>query len=253
MRLYALYFSPTGGTKKVLDMICSAWDCQKEYMNVSDPSRTDLSVTFHENDICIVSVPSFGGRVPRFIIPILQNLRGNKAKAILITTYGNRAFDDTLLELKDTMEQAGFLCYCAIAAVTRHSVTPKYGAGRPDADDIAELKQFSIRCRNALNGPFSPMDVPGNRPYRKYVSIPVTPKADKRCNACGLCYQKCPVHAIPGGNYRKCNPNLCISCLQCVTVCPQNARHVNALVLKLAERKMKKSCSGRKPNLLFLP
>ncbi len=253
MKLYALYFSPTGGTKKVLELICSAWDCQKEYINLPDIPQTDLPIIFNEKDICIVAVPSFSGRVPQFIIPILQRLQGNKAKAILISTYGNRAFDDTLLELKDTMEQSDFLCYCAIAAVTRHSVMPKYGAGRPDSDDIEELRRFSIQCRKTLNEPFSPVDVPGSRPYRKYVSIPITPKADKRCIDCGLCYQKCPVHAIPGDNFRKCDSDICISCLQCISVCPKKARHVNPLVLKIAEWKMKKLCSGRKPNLLFLP
>ena len=82
MKLYALYFSPTGGTKKVLDIICSAWDCQKEYIIISDIPQMDLSIAFNENDICIVSVPSFSGRVPQFIIPILQRLHGNKAKAL---------------------------------------------------------------------------------------------------------------------------------------------------------------------------
>ncbi len=253
MKLYALYFSPTGGTKKVLDIFCSAWDCQKEYISLPDLPKMDLPVLFGRNDICIVSIPSFSGRVPQFIIPILQNLQGNQAKAILISTYGNRAFDDTLLELKDTMEQSGFLCYCAIAAVTRHSIIPKYGAGRPDPKDIEELRQFSVQCQETLKEPFSPIDVPGSKPYRKYASIPITPKAGKSCNGCGLCYQKCPVHAIPEGNYQKPDKSICISCLQCIAACPKKARHVNVLFLKIAELKMEKACSVRKPNILFLP
>ncbi len=251
MKLYALFFSPTGGTKKVLDIICSVWDCQKEFIDLSSISKTDFSVSFEENDVCMVAVPSFSGRVPQFIIPLLQRLHGNKAKAILIASYGNRAFDDTLLELKDTMEQAGFLCYSAIAAVTRHSILPEYGAGRPDSDDIAQLKQFSLQCQAALTKPFAPLNVPGSRPYRKYASLPISPRADKRCTRCGLCARKCPVHAIPGDNYQKCDTNICISCLQCVSICPEQARHVNGIVLKTAEIKMKKLCSGHKPNLLF--
>ena len=41
MKLYALYFSPTGGTKKVLDIFCSAWDCQKEYISLPDLPKMD--------------------------------------------------------------------------------------------------------------------------------------------------------------------------------------------------------------------
>lgn len=251
MKFYVLYFSPTGGTKKVLDIICSAWDCPKEYINLSDASGMNLPASFDENYICIVGVPSFSGRVPQFIIPILKQLNGNKAKAILVTAYGNRDFDDTLLELKDAMEEADFLCYCAIAAATRHSVVPKYGTGRPDSDDIKELKQFARKCREALDKPFSAVSVPGNRPYRQYSPIPIHPKADHHCTACGLCSQKCPVHAIPSGNYRKCSSKVCISCLQCIALCPAKARHINPVILKIAEVKMKKLCDGRKPNLLF--
>lgn len=253
MKIYALYFSPIGGTKKVLDIVCSAWDCQKKYIDLSAIRQTDLPDSFAKNDICIVSVPSFSGRVPQFIIPILQQIHGNKAKTLLISTYGNRAFDDTLLELKDTMEKSDFLCYCAIAAVTRHSVMPKYGAGRPDADDIEELKHFAIQCQKILNGHYAPINVPGSKPYREYHSIPITPRANRHCIDCGICYERCPVHAIPSNNYRKCDTNTCISCLQCITVCPHKARHVNARMLKIAEIKMKKVCSGRKPNLLFIP
>ena len=252
MKIYALYFSPTGGTKRVLDILISAWDCEKKYIDLSDESNEVSDISFDNNDICVVAVPSFSGRVPQFIIPKLCKIQGRGIKAMLITAYGNRAFDDTLLELKDTMEACGFICSCAAAAVTRHSVVPKYGKNRPDSTDIEELKQFSVRCKEAIENTSSVLNIPGNRPYRDYVSIPIKPKANSKCSDCGLCYQKCPVHAIERDNYRVCDTSKCISCLQCVAVCPKKARKVNPVMLKAAEVKMRKLCAGRKSNELFV-
>lgn len=252
MKIYALYFSPTGGTKKVLDILISAWNCKKEYIDLSDRDNSVFDITFESQDICVVAVPSFSGRVPQFIIPKLQKLQGKGIKAMLITAYGNRAFDDTLLELKDTMESCGFICSCTVAAVTRHSVMPKYGKGRPDLTDIEELKEFSVKCKRKIEESCDTVIVPGNRPYRKYVSIPIIPKATKQCTNCGICYRRCPVYAIDSGNYHRCDSKKCISCLQCVTVCPRNARQVNPVILKLAEIKMKKLCRERKMNELYV-
>lgn len=253
MKLYALYFSPTGGTRKVLDILLSAWDCEKKYIDLSDRDNSSLNISFGNKDICVVAVPSFSGRVPAFIIPKLRTLQGSGIKSMLITAYGNRAFDDTLIELKDTMETCGFICNCAVAAVTRHSVLPKYGAQRPDSADIEELKHFSFICKSVIEKSSSRAIVPGNKPYRKYVPIPIKPKANKQCINCGLCYQKCPVHAINHDNYQRCDRKKCISCLQCVSVCPKDARHINPIILKLAEIKMKNLCDERKKNLLFTP
>ena len=253
MKIYALYFSPTGGTKRVLDILISAWDCEKEYIDLSDRNNTSINISFISDDICVVAVPTFSGRVPQFIIPKLHKIQGNGIKAILVTAYGNRAFDDTLLELKDTMEGCGFICSCAIAAVTRHSVLPRYGEGRPDSADIEELKQFSKKCKEIMDKACLTVIVHGNKPYRKYLSIPIKPKANKQCIKCGLCYQKCPVHAISNKNYKICDTKKCISCLQCVSICPKKARQVNSIILKLAELKMRKLCSGRKSNQLYIP
>lgn len=251
MKIYALYFSPTGGTKKVLNILISSWECEKKYIDLSDEENSLSHISFKNNDVLVVAVPSFSGRVPQFVIPKLQEFHGDGIKTILITTYGNRAFDDTLLELKDTLQSRGFLCTCAVAAVTRHSILPEYGKGRPDVVDIEELKQFSVQCKEVIENSTSTVQVTGNRPYRNYVPIPIKPKAKKQCIQCGLCYQKCPVHAIKPDNFRVCDKSKCISCLQCVAVCPKKARKINPLILKIAEIKMKKLCSGRKMNQFF--
>lgn len=253
MKIYALYFSPTGGTKKVLDTISAAWDCEKIEMDLSDRNCGFSEIVFEKEDVCIVAVPSFSGRVPQFILPKLEQMNGKGTRAVLVTAYGNREFDDTLLELKDTLRLAGFRCMCAVAAVTQHSLMPKYGSGRPDAADLQELETFAEKCKEAVENAAEEAEVPGSRPYREYLSIPIKPKADKNCNKCGFCMKKCPVQAITADTIKSADKNKCISCLKCVSVCPRHSRHINLLMTTLAEIRMKKACSGRKKNALFLP
>lgn len=253
MKVYALYFSPTGGTKKVIETILTVWECEKVEIDLADRKQDLSQIVLGEEDICVVAVPSFSGRVPQFIIPKLKQLHGEGRKAMLITTYGNRAFDDTLLELQDTMKEAGVFCACGVAAVTEHSVMPKYGKGRPDAADLQELREFADTCKQVMEQTKEEVQMPGNRPYREYISIPIKPKANKNCMECGLCVEKCPVQAISENNMKNTDIEKCISCLQCVSICPKNARGISSIMRKAAEVKMKKVCGGRKENRVFLP
>ena len=117
MRYYNIYFSPTGGTKKVADIICYA--LEGDFNEIDLCSNIDLT-SLCEDDICVVSVPSYGGRVPGTAVDRLKCISGNGAKAILNCVYGNRAWEDTLTELQDTLEELGFRCVAALATVAEH-------------------------------------------------------------------------------------------------------------------------------------
>lgn len=252
LKLYAFYFSPTGGVRNVLDIFLSEWNCEKTLIDLSDNKANLSNIAFNKDDICVFAVPSFSGRVPQFIIPIISGIDGKGAKAILIAGFGNRAFDDTLLELFNTLTESDFLCFAAMAVVTRHSVLPKYGESRPDSNDISQIKGFSEKCRNAVIQDVNSVTVSGNYPYRKYQSIPIKPKVGKSCNGCGLCAKVCPVNAIDPQRLNKTDKNKCISCLKCVAQCPRHARYINKFVLKIAEIKMNKLCADRKENSFFI-
>ncbi|MEG2222116.1 MAG: 4Fe-4S binding protein [Oscillospiraceae bacterium] len=250
--LQKIYFSPTGGTKKVVDLLAEAWDGDVRDLDCSLPDG-DYAQTFGQDDICIVGVPSYGGRVPAVALTHLAQLRGTNTPAVVVVAYGNRDYDDTLLELRDSLSQNGFSVLAAVAAVTQHSILPQFGTGRPNEADQALLRGYGVAIRQALeHGGASEVAVPGNAPYRDYGGLPLHPKASHGCTKCGACVPLCPVHAIPSDNPGTTDKARCITCMRCVSVCPQHARRLNPLLRFVAGKKMAKGCTAPKENKLFL-
>ena len=100
MALYLLVFSPTGGTQKAAEALLKGFDAP--YKTVDCLKQADLSaLSFQKDDVCLAAAPSFGGRLPQLFAKRLQTLRGNGARAVPVVVYGNRAYEDTLLELSD--------------------------------------------------------------------------------------------------------------------------------------------------------
>ena len=148
MSVYSVIFSPTGGTKKVADLFASAF--ADEYKEVDMTDACFEGYSFEKNDICIVSVPSFGGRVPAKAAARMENLSGNGAKAVLVAVYGNREFEDTLVEMQDIMENAGFVPVAALAALAEHSIIRTFAAGRPDENDAKVLADCAMLVKEKL-------------------------------------------------------------------------------------------------------
>ena len=254
MSVYKITFSPTGGTQKVSDLFTEAFSAESTYIDLTSHSADFSAYSFGAEDICIVSVPSYGGRVPGVAASRLGQMKGNGARAVLIVVYGNRAYDDTFAELQDVLLSSGFVCAAGVAAVAEHSIMRQFAAGRPDGKDAEELAEFAVRIRKAMEeGTLqTELKLPGNRPYREYGGVPMKPQAGKSCVECGLCAEKCPVEAIPAAKPSTTDTEKCISCMRCIAVCPQKARSVNKALLTAGSMKLKKACSGYKRNELFL-
>lgn len=254
MPVYKIIFSPTGGTQKVADSFTSAFSQESIPVDLTDGTINISSYHFTSKDVCIAAIPSYGGRAPEIAVSRLKQISGGGAKAIIIAVYGNRAYEDTLLELNNTLTDAGFSCIAAIAAVAEHSIMRQFASGRPDNEDARDLADFAKKIRRKIeSGNLSnALILPGNIPYRKYDGVPMKPKAGKACTKCGLCAAKCPVGAIPAANPVTTDNKKCISCMRCITICPNNARNINKIILDVAAHKMKKVCDVRKKNELFL-
>ena len=253
MRLYDIVFSPTGGTKKVSALLTGALEGEAALVDLTGRKQDFHAVQLTQEDVAVIAVPSYGGRVPAVAVERLTRVNGQGARAILVCVYGNRAYEDTLVELEDAAKQAGFRVIAAVAAVAEHSIVRQVAACRPDAQDAQQLFDFAQQIQAKLSAEnCSEPAIPGNRPYKKAGGAGLVPKPTKACTKCGVCAAECPVQAIRKDNPKRVDEKVCISCMRCVSVCPHAARKVNPVLLSAVSLALKKVCSGRKDCQLFL-
>lgn len=251
MSTYKITFSPTGGTKKVADILTAVLAEKSTAIDLLEDIR---EISFAEDDLCVLAMPAFGGRIPSICEQRMEKLRGNGTKAVLVAVFGNRAIDDTLLDMKELATARGFVPIAGIEAVAEHSIVRKFGAGRPDGDDLLELKNFAEQIKGALaEGSFAAnLTVPGNVPHKARTASALIPYGGSVCNSCGICVWKCPVRAIPSNDPKSVDKEKCISCLRCIAICPRKARQLSPDVLVASEQKLAEACAERKENKLYL-
>ena len=98
--VYSIYFSPSGTTKKIVKRISSIFHKEKVSYH-SLLSHRKVNRTLSQNELLIIGLPVFSGRIPSLCKELLKELHGMNTPAIAIVTYGNRDYEDALIELKD--------------------------------------------------------------------------------------------------------------------------------------------------------
>lgn len=256
MTVEKIVFSPTGGTQRVADVLAaslSGSDGNVVEHDLSDPFFNEGDIEVDENSIALVAMPCFGGRVPAVAMERLGRIKANGAKCVVVIVYGNRAYDDALLELKEGAAEAEFDVIAAISAIAEHSIMHQFATGEPNAEEATKLSVFARQILGKLHGeiPSDSFAVPGNNPYKKAAATPLVPKVNKRCTSCGTCAEKCPVTAINTVDFAA-DKGICIACMRCIEVCPHDARSVSKVMVKIASAAIKDECTKKKEPELFL-
>jgi len=239
----AAYFSATGTTRCIVKTIAQdlahTLSLPLQEFDFSLPSARQVPLSFSPHDLVLLGTPVYAGRVPNLLLPYIASCRGMGALAVPIVLYGNRAFDDALMELRNTLEEGGFHTIGAAAFVGEHSFGRDLAAGRPDASDLDLAHSFAQGIATKLiasdfEAPPSPISVPGNNPVGPYfrptdangavIDIrKVKPVTSEDCADCKWCAEHCPMGAI---SYERVSdiPGICIKCNACVKACPTGAK-----------------------------
>ncbi len=249
-KLHAIYFSATDTTRKCVASFCQGFGSEPDIsVNLAD----GFDATFPEisnEDVVVIATPVYGGRLPLHVARALAKIKGNNATAIAIVVYGNRDYDDALLELTDILHNNNFRISGAGAFIGQHSIFPKVAKSRPDLSDEQELIKFGKECRTAsckgVGSDYSPY-IKGKRPYKKSAGVPLYPKAKKAdCIKCAKCASNCPVGAIPNDKPFITDTIKCISCGRCIKVCSTGARRYSGAAYSLVSLIFKAAFSKRK-------
>lgn len=254
-KIYLVYFSATNTTKKVLDTIAKGTKINNIIaIDFTLPeNRNFAGLSFDKDSLIIFGVPVYMGRVQKDAAEYLNYFKGKGQSAVCVVTYGNRAFNDALLELTDIVKTNGFNPIAAAAFIGEHSFSDeKYmiAQGRPDKNDLSIAYSFGETIAQKINeAGLTSISVPGNKPYKKPTRMPkVTPTKKSNCINCGTCQAICPVGAIDSDAVG--DKNKCILCMACIKSCPYSAREIKSIMLGIATKALAKQ-SRKEPELFI--
>jgi ferredoxin len=264
-KAYAIYFSPTYTTKKSVTAFVEGMGVPMETIDLSLPkTRRGFQRLFDKEELVAVGLPVYGGRLPIDLEDFFSGLKGSDTPAIAVVLYGNREFDDALIELRMRLEERGFFVKAGAAFIGEHTFSTRIATGRPDAKDLAIAREFGKKAIESVRGKLSgKLVLRGNYPFVKkgydpkvHLEFPPHPKltTNDNCSQCGWCAENCPWGAIDPNDCRIRNYSKCMICYRCIKNCPVNAIEMtNDKYKEYLPQFEKRLNASRKEPELFLP
>ena len=224
-----------------------------EIVDLTLPGHRPADVSCGADDVLVFGFPVYAGRVPALLRDEFAHLIGQDTPAVIVGLYGNRDFDDALLEAADLLGERGFDVVAAGAFIGEHSLTARVGTGRPDDADVAAAQRFGRELGERLaRGSRLPQPaIKGNRPYKELKpGADVRPITTDACTSCGICAARCPLGIIDEDDPALIGEG-CLHCCACVKSCPEDAKYFSSESTDAVIAMLESKCLERKEPELF--
>jgi len=262
-RAKVIYFSPTRTTKKIMEGISAGLRLETvETIDLTPPEMKTAAPDRLSDELVLLGAPVYSGRVSSQAAERIRRFQGCGTPAVVVVVYGNRAYDDALLELRDLAVAAGFRPIAGAAFIGEHSYADSampIALGRPDQKDLEKARKFGEGIRRKLQV-MEPLDtevflqVPGKYPYQERSKRePISPVTrEDLCIKCGRCAEVCPEAAIRIADTVMTEQTACIRCFACVKNCPIGARRMEDPGIRKSAKRLCETCSARKEPEIFI-
>jgi ferredoxin len=256
-------FSPTGTSKSIIQAVAQGIGHAKtELIDATRPAGREKQIAVSANELLVLAVPVYAGRVPGVLKGWLESIRADNSPVVCIVLYGNREFDDALLELTDIAKKQGGVPVAGAAFIGEHSFSSDeypIAVARPDQRDLDIAEDFGRKAADKISGIASAdqaagLTVPGESPYKELPSLPPIDfiAVSEACTQCGICADDCPMEAIPVEDGTKTDKDKCIKCCACIKVCPEGARAMAPAPMVEKAKFLSENFAARKEPELFL-